>query len=459
MVKGSRWWGNPGVIAAGFVALAQFFLMFHSLGAGLVSSYPGIEYDGFDWVTQGLYVRALLSGHVGFPLLFLRSPMFVLVTALDALCGSTGVVVLAVLCLAHFVSLTALLAIWRRLGASPGVRAALFAIAALSPYAYFRGYILADPLAIAGMLASLRFLLAWFQDGDERMFRAAAATGLFAGLTQLYGILPFLTGAALAWCDDLRRRRSGWPRVLFTAGVALLGAAILAAWNAAIPHQDVPTQFGLLRPTLDMAGFYANVWAWYFGFLAPVLFVLLLTAGSRPSRPSPAVVHLMATTVLFVVLLFFYQSDEARFSWYYFPLVLCLVAAGLARLERIGRGGLGRLAVAASALLLVGQSLLVSPPDYWQPQVADARFDPGETWLAVFLRAPPVDRLDLAGRCGAPGRWCAQARLPVAVEQDERRVLSDYLRLRLRLAGLPEPDAAAAAAPAAEGAKWNEDWQ
>ncbi len=426
--------GNPGLAAAFLVALAQFLVMSRGLGQGLVSSYPGIEYDGFDWVLQGLYVRALLMGDAGPPLLFLRSPVFVLVTLLDALAGSSGLVVLGVLCLAHFVSLAALLAIWKRLGASRGVQAALFVCAAASPYAYFRGYILADPLAIAGMLVSTRYMLDWFLDNDERKFRASAAIGLLAGLTQLYGLLPFLTGTALSWLRGPRRHR-GWPRLAFAAGVGGLGAALLAAWNAAIPHQDVPTQFGLLRLSLNMADFYANVWLWYFGFLAPVALAMLLAAAVRPFRPlSPAIGFLAATTLLFAGLLFFYQSEEARFSWYYFPLVLCLAAAGLAWLDRAGWGRVGRFAAATSLLLLAGQSFLITPPDYWQPNVADARFAPAQTWLPELLQARPVDRLDLAGRCGARGAWCDQAGLPAEAEDDERRILADYIRLRTRQA-------------------------
>lgn len=464
--KAGRW----GLAAALLVTVAQYLFLHRCLGAGLVSSYPGIEYDGFDWVTQGLYVRELLDGHVGFPMLFLRSPVFVLVTALDALCGSTGRVVLATLCLAHGISLLALLSIWRRLGVSGRIQAALFAMAVLSPYAYFRGYILADPVAIAGMLVSARCMLVWFQEEKEGAFTAAAATGLVAGLTQLYGLLPFLAGAALSWIEQRRAKRPSWPHMGLTAGVLVLGGLILAGWNAAIPHEDVPTQFGLLRPSLAMADFYANVWTWYDAFLLPVALAGLLLLWHRPFRaPSPAVRFLLATTALFVALLFFYQSEEARFSWYYFPLLLCLAAAVLARLENLGRGTIAGLAVTTSLVVLVGQSLLVSPPDYWQPRIADARLNPAQTWLAVFVRARPVDRLDLAARCGAPGVWCEASGLPADLEDDERQILADYRRLRLghtagreaEVATTPRADAADTpeAPDNANKEKWTEDWQ
>lgn len=406
------------------------------IGPSLVSSYPGIEYDGFDWVLEGLYLRALAHGAAGAPLLFLRSPVFVLTTALDACLGSGGIVVVGALCAAHFLSLAALLGIWRRLGVSGAAQAALLAMAVASPYAYFRSLILADPLAMAGALVSTRLMLEWFLTDDERHFRAAAAAGLLAGLTQLYGILPFLTGAVLAWARDRRNGRSGWSRVFFTAAVVGLGGLLLRLWDAAIPHEHVPVQFALLRPSLDMLEFYANVWAWYFAFLAPVALVLAAaTLRRRPGPLSAATGFLAATAGLFIGLLFFYQSEEARFSWYYFPLVLCLAAAGQAWLERVGWGRPGRAALGVGLALLVAQALVVAPGDFWQPKVRDMRLDPGETWVALLLRARPVDRLDLTNQCGSPGFFCQTARIPADAEPDEQRFLRDYVRLRLRLDG------------------------
>ena len=409
----------------------QFVAMARLIGPGLVSSYPNIEYDGFDWVLEGLYLRALAHGAAGAPLLCLRSPVFVLVTALDACFGSSGLIVAGALCAAQFTSLVALLAIWRRLGLSGGAQAALFILAAASPYAYFQTSILADSLAIAGMLVSTRLLLEWFLTDDERRFRAAGAAGLFAGLTQLYGVLPFLVGAGLSWLRDRRAGRSGWSRVFFTAAVAGLGGLLLFLWHAAIPHEHVPVQFPLLRLSLDMAGFYANVWAWYLGSLAPVLLVLAAAAVRRRSAPSPAVGFLVAATGLLVGLLFFYQCEEARFSWYYFPLTLCLAAAGLAWLERTGWGRYGRGALAVSLVLVLAQALVVAPGDFWQPKVREAQFDPQETWAAQLLNARPVDRLDLAAQCGGAGVYCDKARAPADIEPDEQRLLMDYVRLRL----------------------------
>lgn len=397
-----------------------------------MSNYPGIEYDGFDWVLEGLYIRAFVHGTADAPLFFLRSPVFVLVTALDAFLGSSGLVVVGSLCLAHFLALAALLSIWRRFRVSGGTQAALFAMAVLSPYAYFRSFILADPLAIAGALVSTRLLLEWFLTDDEGQFRAAGIVGLLAGLTQLYGILPFLAGAVLTWVHDQRAGRPGWPRIVFTTAVVAVAGLLLVTWNAAIPHEQVPVQFPLLRLSLDMAGFYANVWMWYYSFLAPIALILAVAAiKHHPGPLSPATCFLATTTGLLIGLLFFYQSEEARFSWYYFPLVLCLAAAGLVWLNDVGWGRAGRVALTLSLALLLGQALVVTPGDYWQPKIRDIQCDPGETWVALLLRARRVDRLDLAGQCGGLGVFCQKARMPADIESDEQRLLEDYVRLRI----------------------------
>lgn len=425
--------GRLGLIAAAVAALLQFGLMARLVGPGLVSSYPGIEYDGFDWVLQGLYLRALAGGAAGPPLLFLRAPVFVAATALDAWLGSSGLAVIGLLCLAQFVSLTALLAIWKRLGAGGPERTLLFALALLAPHVYFRGFILADPLAIAAMLVSVRFMLDWLATGEEGRFRAAGAAGLLAGLTQLYGILPFLIGSALALFRDRRAGRSVWPRVSYCAAVCGCGGLILYAWNAAIPHEDVPSQLRLLRLDLDMAGFYANIWVWYFGFLAPLAVVLAWTAlWRRRWELSPAGVYLGATTAVFVGLLFFYHSEEARFSWYYFPLTLCLAATGAVWLEGLALGRRGRAALVLGLALAVAQAATLSPGgDYWQPRAGEIEYDPAESLAGQLLDARPVDRLDLAEKCGAAGVYCPDAQMPEDAAPDERRLLGDYVRLRL----------------------------
>lgn len=429
----SRTIGRLGLAAAAAVALLQFGLMARLVGPGLVSSYPGIEYDGFDWVLQGLYLCALTGGAAGPPLLFLRAPVFVWATALDACLGSSGLVVIGLLCLAQFVSLTALLAIWTRLGAGGSTRALLFALAVLAPHVYFRGFILADPLAIAAMLVSVRYMLDWLATGEEGRFRAAGAAGLLAGLTQLYGILPFLIGSALALFLDRRAGRAVWPRVLFTAAVCGLGGLVLVAWNAAIPHEDVPSQLRLLRLDLAMADFYANIWVWYFGFLAPLAVVLAVAARWRRRwELSPASAYLGTTTAVFVGLLFFYHSEEARFSWYYFPLALCLAATGVAWLESLTLGRRGRAALALGLALAVAQGVALSPGgDFWQPLAREIEYDPADSLAAQLLELHPVDRLDLAARCGAAGVYCPDAQLPEDAAPDERRLLGDYVRLRL----------------------------
>lgn len=81
-------------------------------------------------------------------------------------------------------------------------------------------------------------------------------------------------------------------------------------------------------------------------------------------------------------------------------------------------------------LLLIGQALVIAPGDFWQPKMRDIRFDPEETWVNLLLHARSVDRLDLAGECGAPGMFCPKARMPSDADADERRLLRDSMQLR-----------------------------
>ena len=81
-------------------------------------------------------------------------------------------------------------------------------------------------------------MLEWLINKDGRAFVASGAVGLLAGLTQLYGVLPFLVGAVLTIARDRLAGRRIWPKVLFTISMGALGGLILWLWSTAIPHED-----------------------------------------------------------------------------------------------------------------------------------------------------------------------------------------------------------------------------
>ena len=95
----------PYALALG-LAVAQFVLMVRLVDGDFFNSYPYLSQDGFDYLVEGQYIRTFLTrGSVDlgetinaqalFPrtpamLHVLRNPGFVVVTAADALLGSSG---------------------------------------------------------------------------------------------------------------------------------------------------------------------------------------------------------------------------------------------------------------------------------------------------------------------------------------------------------------------------------
>ena len=84
-----------------FLAAAAFLLWFFArivlLSSGnVLNNYPAISSDGYDWLTEGLYMKLLLKHAVATRVLpVLRPPVFVLVTTLDAFAGQGGYVIAA----------------------------------------------------------------------------------------------------------------------------------------------------------------------------------------------------------------------------------------------------------------------------------------------------------------------------------------------------------------------------
>lgn len=422
----------------GTVTLAYGLLLVRLTGGNdFFNSYPFITDDGFDWLYQGLSLSARLAGQAVPPLPVLRDPGFVLVTALDTVLRTKGLLVLLTLAASLFAANAFLLLILERCAVSRAVSLALLVITLASPLFYFRLFVLSDPLAVALMCGSAWAMVLYLLSNGRRHLVLSAAFAITGALTQTYAAIPFLCGAAIA--TFARRKQRGewkWPLVALLVSAVLIGF-LKMAWKTALPHESQPKTFGLLQPSLDMWNFYLDLWTLTFAPLAPVLLVAVLRWRLQGSPRASAVLFLASVVAVFAGLTFVYQWREARFTFIYYPLVPMLLGV-------LSGPGNGRLKLSLTAASLASAVLVLTlgwvwlPANPWEPKLETLAFAPERSWAVLALHAKPVDRMSLA----AP-----QARISDDLSPYAKRIHREYLLLKSRLdGGILTPDMAAAKA-------------
>lgn len=419
-----------GYVVMALAAVAVLVVMRRLTNGDFLNSYPFMSPDGFDWVFEGAYVHRLtVAGRDSIaPATVLRAPMFVFISWLDSIAYDRGIVIAVAIALAVLVSGSYVVRMLEEFGVRWWIRLWAALIFVLSPFSYFRAWVLADAIAIAFMHMNVYCLVKLQRTGDTRWLIAAAATMCLGGWTQTYAIIPFLVGIAIIGLGhrSSRVRVVKWATIV-GASLAVYVAA-LVIWYRAIPHEGVPVQFGLLQLSLTMLPFYRNVWAFYFGPYAVILIYYLFSLRAGTPRIRADVSIVVASVVAFAFLLLFYQWREARFSGFYFGLVVILAALMLDRAayQRMRAPA----AIACLAIALVTTFVLV-PETYWDPELDTLRVAPQSSWMAHYVRARPFDRFSLASSCGDARRFCEASALVSEYDVYATRVLGQYRRLMI----------------------------
>jgi len=431
-------WTSADHLLIAVLALASvaFFVRMTQLSDGdFLNSYPFISSDGFDWIYEGHWIVARLSGIALPPLLILRNPVFVAVTATDAWLSANGRVIALALAGAVFGAHLAMFGIARILRV-PRLITASFVIASfVAATGYYRTWILSDSLAVCFMVVSVWGLVE-YRLGSGRLASLIAATCAAAagGLTQSYALIPFFVGVGLFSAEvALRERRV--PRQLLACVLVNLfvtaGATVM--WRSAIPHQGVPDQWNLLKPTLAMTGFYVDMWSFALLPFVP----LLVVCFSWKALAEPAVLLFGAIVAAFVVITFFYQWADARFTDIYAPLLtlgaMAITSKRIASFaDRASAVPVVRLAVLTAAFLAV-QGLALAPASDWSPRWSQVVLRPADTWVGEWgFTAKPVDRFGLKATCASSQMFCDQVAVPAGYDPYASRIMSDFLAYKRR---------------------------
>lgn len=426
----SRRAARPEYLLALVLGLFHAWLMHGAAVGDFFNSYPFISDDGFDWIAQGVAFNERLAGIDVSPWPVLRSPVFVLISALDDALGASGGVI--VLANGAAVALTVASLGWlgRRLGyGAPALCAVLLAFY-FSTLGFWRLWILSDTICVALMTASFCLAIAHLLEPNRRLIYPAMAFAVAAGLTQTYGVIAFCGVVFIAIAGRLLtggRIGRALPATLVAALALTFG--LKAAWAAMIPHGMEPAQFEMLKLSTDMTGYYLNVWITAFGVFVPLVVAALVMRLRRRLWPRLYEAGLVATLLGFVGLSYFYQWPESRFTFIYlsvFFAVLLMVCRPPVGAVAQGSTVERKLVWTCAASALIG--LLVVPADYWSPKVMGTRIDWNRAWVGEALLTPPADRFELARRCPTIEDLCPAAAAPAQASPYRQQMFDQYKR-------------------------------
>jgi hypothetical protein len=415
--------GGLLIAACGVVALAFWWVTARATGGNLLNGYLFVNGDGYDYLLHGFVFSQWVQGAPLVELPVLRNPVFVLATFLDYLLGGSGVAAMGVIALALFVMLASVVLAARWVTAPMPETAVVLWSVVVSPLAFFRSYILSDLLASALMVLAVALLVRYQVMRRHAWLILAGVAGIGAGLTQFYGLVPFLVVGGWVFLATFRERKPDWAMGAALLGSMALTVGLLLVWRMAIPHDTVPPVWELFELSSAMAAPYLHFWVIAFGGMLPV-FLWLVLRRWRVILLDPLVLGCWLAVIALAIGTFLYQWEDFRFTHSTAAMFAMAVVVSLKGQWQRSKASIA--VFAASAVLVTVIGLGMAPTSYWFPRVGELDFAPDRTWLADLLRAEEIDRFGVPEHCGEEAVFCEAVALPNDLDPYQRLVLTAF---------------------------------
>ena len=346
----------------------------------VIAHFPGIGYDGLDWYTEGAYFINWLFASPPLPLPMLRPPIFVLICALDNVLGHAGYVlgIINGLCIFFtYIFIFKIIQLLKGIKQSSNWYAVPLAVGVmLHPLNYFKTYIsysdnLASTLSIIGFYFFIRY---W--KSSERSYRHLAIAFmifLIASLTQTYGLIPYFIAAFLYLLQNRKDLKSASIPIVSSLTCLVIYLVVKLIWASLLPHETTAYNFGLLRLSLNMLPFYLNAWPIFF-FSLPFILVSCVQKNALVIFKAPEILCLPLIALAILVLAFFYQMPEARYTSFAWPWILASIILVL----KIDRRSIG------IASFLIFLPFVAVPANYWIPTLRSVRVIESYHWNWLF---------------------------------------------------------------------------
>jgi len=379
-----------------------FAIKFVLLSQGeVLNHYPFLSDDAYDWYTEGIYLVEMFNFRPLEPLPNLRPPVFLIFTALDFLMGSMGLVLgsLFGLCIFfnYWISIRIVKIIYsfklntnlvdinatQKMNLEAWYSVPIAIGFTLYPINFIRVYILAEPLAITLALFSIYLFIKYLKFNNSRTLFYGAILASIAGLTQAYGLLPFLLSCCFALVG-MNIKNNKAPYIFSICTTLFCYLSVTIAWRWSIPHLGTPINFELLKVSMGMLHFYEKTWGF---FIIPLLLVFILFSkqGILRSAHKPFLFLFLFITIIFAFLAFFYQQYDSRFTFLLYPwllIFLCLLTNINAQWRLFG--------IALTLFFLSG----ISPKDYWLPSWRNASISLLQNWIGNYFLYPISPKSD-----------------------------------------------------------------
>lgn len=411
----------------------------------LLNTYPFISDDGYDWITEGIYLKSKFLGLLTDEqnLAVVRPPVYVFITAVDSFFKMNGLFVAIVNVLATLgTGIISFLLLKKK---SLNFLEVLLLVVALfyTPINYVRFWLLSDCLAVfLGLVAFYgvnNFIVTKNQQPSLLISTLIALSIVLAGLCQTYAMIPALLSIGFLFLKIILTKESSWSlgswlqkkrplmellKLVVTTGVIFVLA--LWSWQQSIPHQRTPMNFSLIKINFNMFTFYKDTWSYYFFPFLSIFYLLFKCRKEIFIRLSDQNKILFLIIGAHLLLVFFYQWPESRFSFLFWPYFIILMFNFIFENNFLKN----KFSTVFFISFLFIQCFLSYPDNEWQPSLSSLTW--GKGFSIDYSQRPPVTRFPQ--HCfDNKGALCSSKDLNNELSPYIRETMGNYFQLQTKM--------------------------
>lgn len=372
-------------------ALLILFFIAPSIGSTSALSI-GLNFspDSLDWVIEG---RALING-TSDPLPILRNPGYLFFSLADSAANAKGWIFLTSNILGLLLQWFAFVLAGKWLNANCTTTLIILVAYFLAPIHFISTYLLSDGLSVGIIMFSSVLIWYGIARQNNKFLAVGAILSSFGFLIQMYAIAPLLFGLTYQLFKSFSNRNI--KNYLLVSGLiflALISLLLKNMWEVIVAHESRPKQLELLSISIDMFPFYMSVWFYLF---FPIIIATLLLAKqikdlfqvtflSHEYKQYWFIIFFQACFLL--ILSFFYQWEESRFSYSYSGLIyLSLIPFGVTVTQKCSKN-VKKIASSSFLISSILIGIVFTPANSWSMKLFEIdKFNP---W---FLQLYPTNQ-------------------------------------------------------------------
>jgi hypothetical protein len=197
-------------------------------------------------------------------------------------------------------------------------------------------------------------------------------------LIQMYAIAPLLFGITYLGFEMILSKNK--RKLILVSGLiilVLISVSLKNIWEVVVAHESRPKQLELLSISIDMLPFYLNVWFYLFFPIIIVTLVLLAKIKTIFQETFLSTEYKQFWFIIFfqacflIILSFFYQWEESRFSYSYSGLIyLSLLPFGIVVTQKFSKN-VKKIAAISFLITSILFSFVFTPANPWSMKLSE----------------------------------------------------------------------------------------